>query len=169
MTHEKQPATTGRHGGQGRRLLACDRDAIPAGAHLVTPRRGFLHHGIYIGNGRVIHYAGYSRSGRRGPVEDVSLERFTRGRALWLKPADDARYGGADAVERARSRLGENRYRITSNNCEHFCEWCLRGLERSEQVERLLDWPPLAAVRRIAALVRVPADAQRGRGDPCAA
>ena len=27
----------------------------------------------------------------------------------------------------ARSRLGERSYRILTNNCEHFCEWCLNA------------------------------------------
>jgi hypothetical protein len=44
-------------------------------------------------------------------------------------------------ARRARSRLGEDRYRIFSNNCEHFSEWCLQGVSRSYQVERLLALP----------------------------
>lgn len=42
---------------------------LPPGAHLTTPRRGYVHHGIYAGDGRVVHYAGFSRILRRGPVE----------------------------------------------------------------------------------------------------
>jgi hypothetical protein len=38
---------------------------------------------------------------------------------------------------RARSRLGEDRYRLSTNNCEHFCKWCTRGLHRSTLVEAL--------------------------------
>jgi hypothetical protein len=44
-------------------------------------------------------------------------------------------------MRRARSRLGENRYRLLRNNCEHFCEWCLQDEHRSYQVERLLSLP----------------------------
>jgi hypothetical protein len=33
--------------------------------------------------------------------------------------------------------LGENRYRVLTNNCEHFCAWALRDERRSMQVERL--------------------------------
>jgi hypothetical protein len=40
-------------------------------------------------------------------------------------------------VARARSRLGEERYRTLSNNCEHFCTWCIHGENRSCQVELL--------------------------------
>jgi hypothetical protein len=43
-----------------------------------------------------------------------------------------------EIVRRARSRLGENRYRFLSNNCEHFSEWCVNGEHRSPQVECLL-------------------------------
>jgi hypothetical protein len=31
-----------------------------------------------------------------------------------------------------------DRYRFLSNNCEHFAEWCMTGIGRSSQVERLL-------------------------------
>ena len=112
-------------------------DNLPLGAHLTTPRRGYLHHGIYAGDGRVIHYAGFSRLFRKRPVEEVSLEQFTRGRGLAMKVWVAPRFSGAAAVERARSRLGEDRYRLWSNNCEHFSRWCLSGTSRSLQVDAL--------------------------------
>ena len=108
---------------------------LSIGAHLATPRRGFVHHGIYCGDGRVIHYAGSSRALRAGPVEEVTLEQFARGRGFVVKQCVAPRYTGAAAVERARSRLGENRYRLRSNNCEHFAHWCIEGRARSPQVE----------------------------------
>jgi len=57
-----------------------------------------------------------------------------------VQPGRVARFAGALAVERARARLGEDRYGIWSNNCEHFVEWCLHGTARSAQVERWLRW-----------------------------
>lgn len=137
--------TEGDHAG-----LATD---FPLGAHLVTPRLGFAHHGIYVGNGRVVHYAGLSRSLCRGPVEEVSLAVFRNGKAVVLRGDGRVRYPAATVVERARSRVGEDRYRITTNNCEHFCSWCLRGEEQSEQIERLLRVPK-AAARAIGRLTR---------------
>jgi hypothetical protein len=38
----------------------------PIGAHQITRRRGYVHHGLYAGDGRVIHYAGFKRFLRRG-------------------------------------------------------------------------------------------------------
>ena len=46
-----------------------------------------------------------------------------------------------EIVRRARSRLGENDYRLLTNNCEHFCNWCLDGVSHSAQVERPLVLP----------------------------
>jgi hypothetical protein len=47
-------------------------------------------------------------------------------------------YSPEEIVPRARSRLGENHYRLLANNCEHFCNWCLSGVSHSPQVERRL-------------------------------
>ncbi|MBN3803998.1 lecithin retinol acyltransferase family protein [Paraburkholderia sp. Ac-20336] len=114
---------------------------LPIGAHLVTQRNGYEHHGIYVGNGRVVHYAGFASSAHRGPVEEVEIARFAAGHPLSIRPTPSARYAGDEAVRRARSRLGENRYRLLTNNCEHFCAWCLLGESRSEQVHCCLRHP----------------------------
>ena len=128
-------------------------DELPIGAHLVTPRLGYVHHGIHVGSLRVVHYAGWSRALLRGPLEEVSLADFAGGREVSVKSTSRAQYAPDEIVARARSRLGENGYRLATNNCEHFCEWCLSGESRSEQVERILDWvrvPALALARSIA-------------------
>ena len=114
---------------------------LPVGCWLVTPRRGYTHHGVYVGDGLVVHYAGLSRSWRRGPVEVVPLSEFSLGESLWVRRTPAARHAGPSAVRRALSRLGEDAYRILSNNCEHFCAWCVEGDSRSLQVEQWLAWP----------------------------
>lgn len=133
---------------------AIGRQDFPPGTHLVVWRRGYLHHGIYTGDGRVVHYAGLSNSLQRGPVEEVLLEQFAAGRSILIKPVRNAAYTGLEIVARARSRLGENSYRLISNNCEHFCEWCVAGAARSEQIDSLLALPLLEAVRRLLSSVR---------------
>jgi hypothetical protein len=114
---------------------------FPSGSHIVTPRRGFLHHGIYVGEGKVVHYAGSTHGFIAGPIEEIPLDRFTCGRAVWADCEAPANFSGDEVIRRARSRVGENRYRLISNNCEHFCEWCLRGVHRSYQIEALLSLP----------------------------
>ena len=97
-----------------------------------------MHHGIYIGDGKVVHYAGLVRGQIRGRVEEESLAHFACGRSVWKRSSDLPGFVTQEVIRRARSRVGENRYRILRNNCEHFCEWCLRGESRSYQVERFL-------------------------------
>lgn len=106
------------------------------GAHLETPRHTCTHHGIYVGDGKVIHYAGFSRSWRAGPVEEVDVIEFAFGHPLRVVAQPHARYSAQQIVQRARSRLGEHAFHLLRNNCEHFCNWCISGHHRSEQVER---------------------------------
>ncbi len=114
-----------------------DGEEPPLAAHLVTPRRGYLHHGLYVGNGRIIHYPGLVGRFRRRAVEEVSLGEFARGRPIAVRTDSKPRFARTEVVLRARSRLGEDRYHIIRNNCEHFCEWCLSGVSRSRQLESL--------------------------------
>ena len=113
-------------------------EGFPLGAHIVTPRRWYTHHGIYVGAGQVVHYQGLSSSLHRGSVAKVSLAEFSHGQPVLLHGKADAEYSGIEVVERACSRLGEDAYDVLRNNCEHFCSWCLTGAARSPQVERVL-------------------------------
>lgn len=115
----------------------------PLGAHLVTPRHGYCHHGIYVGSGRVVHYAGLGESLQAGPVEEVPLECFAANRPVWIEFRPAPGFAARQVVVRARSRLGESRYRLLTNNCEHFCTWCRYGCPRSDQVRDLLVRPLL--------------------------
>jgi hypothetical protein len=121
-------------------LRPCDRPLDPErepplGAHIVTPRRGYTHHGIYVGGGRVVQYGGLSWGLRRGPVEEVPLAQFSQGRPVRVRLVGSQWFDQHEVVRRARLRLGEDRYSVLTNNCEHFCEWCVRGQHRSYQVD----------------------------------
>jgi len=114
----------------------------PLGAHLTTTRRGYCHHGIHVGKGRVVHYSGLSASfWQCGPVEEVSLSRFAVGRTVRVAEHPKSPYSPEEIVRRARSRLGESDYRLLTNNCEHFCNWCLSGVSHSAQVQQPLQLP----------------------------
>ncbi len=119
---------------------------------MIVRRRAYFHHGIYAGNGRVIHYAGWFRSSR-GLVEEVTLDQFTQGRRYRIGRTPPDRPSGEAIVLRARSRLGERRYHLLRNNCEHFCNWCQLGERRSEQVEALMK-PALSLIAFLRALLR---------------
>jgi len=116
----------------------------PVGAHLVTPWRGFAHHGIYLGGGRVIHYNARVYRFERRPVEETDMPAFSEGRPVFIVDHADAVHDAEEVIRRARSRLGEDRYHLLENNCEHLVEWCLHGVARSFQVESALDFPQRA-------------------------
>jgi Lecithin retinol acyltransferase len=134
---ERSPST-GIHSTD--RLLAGNQEP-PLGSHLVTPRRGYLHHGIYVGGRKVVHYSGLAHGLRGGPVEEVPLSHFASTQCVWIRSNAPSDFDVREVICRARSRVGEDCYRLLTNNCEHFCEWCLRGTPRSLQVEAWLAWP----------------------------
>src|ERR1700719_1635538 len=113
----------------------------PLGAHLTTSRRGYTHHGVYVGDGRVVHYSGLSDSWQCGPVEEVSVARFSAGREARIVVHPTALFSQEEIVRRARSRLGENGYRLLTNNYDHFCNCCATGVSHSRRVERQLVLP----------------------------
>lgn len=122
------------------RLIGRDIDWLSAGSHLVSPRKFYVHHGIYLGNGKVAHYSGLSGSLRAGPIEVTDLDCFANGRSAWVYE-DQTAFTNDEIVVRACSRIGESQYKIFSNNCEHFCNWCITGTSHSAQVAEFLHFP----------------------------
>jgi hypothetical protein len=90
----------------------------------------------------------------RGPVEEVTIACFAAGSEVWIEPGDRPGYADRQVAERARTRLGENRYRLLTNDCEHFCAWCLDGESRSEQGRACLTYPR-AAMRAAVGLLKM--------------
>lgn len=138
---------------------------LEVGVHLISERDGYTHHGIYAGNGQVIHYGGFRHSAKRHPIEYIPLHGFAAGKNITVLPEPDAVYTGMDAVDRARSRLGEDQYQLLTNNCEHFCTWCLLGVGRSEQVRSCLR-NPWTAIKTLCALAREVMHAFRDHAKP---
>lgn len=48
-------------------------------------------------------------------------------------------YTPEETVQRAKSKLGEQKYNLVTNNCEHFAIWCKTGISQSHQVDAYLD------------------------------
>lgn len=125
-------------------------DNIPLGAHLVTPRTGYTHHGVYIGNGEVIHYSGLADGLESGPIEITDLESFTASNGIEIKTYQNS-FSPESIVKRAKSRIGEMSYNVFNNNCEHFCLWCITGSHTSYQVDNVT-WISSPSVGHIAGL-----------------
>ena len=107
---------------------------ISRGDHLVSPRAGYDHHGIYLGNGEVIHYSGFANDFSAGQVEVTTLADFCQNNGYRIKQHKQIAFDVEQRIKRAQGRLGENHYHLISNNCEHFVNWCFYGKHKSEQV-----------------------------------
>lgn len=108
------------------------------GAHLSSQRPGYTHHGIYVGDGKVVHYAGLSDGFSKGGICETTLEEFSSNRTevtviMHLNP--HKKFTPIEIVKRARDRIGENNYNVIFNNCEHFATWCATGAASSHQVQ----------------------------------
>ena len=107
-----------------------------SGSHLYVCRGLYTHHGIGEDMGGVMHYSGFVDGLNLGPICRVSLQEFSGGKKIIIKPHPNRKFSYKEAIERAKSRLGEKAYSISGNNCEHFVEWCIEGKYSSNQVDR---------------------------------
>lgn len=94
-------------------------EEIGRAKHLKVERIGYSHHALSLGDGQVIHYS-------EGIVQIQSLKEFAKGAIIYK--VDTPRTRSKDKViQSAYSRLGENKYNLLFNNCEHFVRWCMNG------------------------------------------
>lgn len=133
-------------------------------------RGPYQHYAIYIGNNRVIHYAGADKDvSFNATIREDNMSKFldksdtyfvfdcesrekhklkinTTVGMITLKDVlslfDDRKlliaYNPRETVERAREKIGENKYNLIFNNCEHFAIWCKTGISKSTQVDKVL-------------------------------
>ncbi len=89
----------------------------------------YQHHGIDCGDGTVIHY--YKPG--EAEISRTSYETFAQGKPVYTKSYTTS-YVPDVVIERAESRLGERRYSLLANNCEHFATWCKVGQSECVQL-----------------------------------
>ena len=113
-------------------------NAAHVGLHVAAKRKLagviYWHHGILVGEGSVIHYTSSPFRGN-GEVKRVRLRTFAGGRRVYVIPSEADR---PDLVlQRAFSKLGESKYCLATNNCEHFAYYCRSGKGESGQVKNV--------------------------------
>lgn len=107
--------------------MSSAKQTFQPGDHLVVSRHLYTHHGVYAGDGWVVHKD-------FGPVRLESLQTFGAGAKVRVCPPGTDDFPAATILARAVSRLGEDRYDLFSDNCEHFVRWCRNGKAASPQV-----------------------------------
>ncbi|MCH9717050.1 MAG: lecithin retinol acyltransferase family protein [Gammaproteobacteria bacterium] len=107
-----------------------DVQSLEPGDHIVQPgafEMGDLeHHALYLGNGKVVHYDGDVTVGELSDLIDRSTDR------LWVRH-HPKRLTQQKSTERCLARLGESKYDVFFNNCEHLINWCVLGQAISYQ------------------------------------
>ena len=118
----------------------------------------YYHYAVYTGDNTVIHYSGDMGDFKgRKIVRYGSMEEFLDGKKEFFelvfpqshqKPDREPRYetqkiryklySPEETVARAKSRLGEDKYNLAFNNCEHFAIWCKTGISESYQVKTVI-------------------------------
>ena len=127
--------------------------ALHPGNHLRVRRGIYSHHGIYVGDGKVVDFSGGTLTAKfQTSVREVSVETFSKGATVEVVPHPGKFLGGfgvglppplvpEEIVHRARWVI-ENRpparYHVVGSNCEHVANWCVTGWYfESLQVRRI--------------------------------
>lgn len=109
------------------------------GDHLKVKRYGlYEHHGIDLGDGRVVHFGEPGKDPANKPIRITDMEEF-RGNGYRIKVVPYKPGKALDPEESARIALaavGRKGYNLAFNNCEHFATFCKTGRKNSRQVWR---------------------------------
>lgn len=96
------------------------------------------HMAIYVGNNKVIHYCSTTGNASDAEIKETDMEPyFNKGNYFILNIKNTTQFNAEDTVKRAKTRLGEKKYNLLQNNCEHFVIWCKTDNSESFQLENL--------------------------------
>lgn len=116
-------------------MILSEMDLQP-GDHVYVRRysRFYSHHGIYMGNNRVVHYTGLGEKEKKNPsVKETGLEEFLKGSTL-RRCNYKERLPNDETLKLVREYLTGEDYSLIFNNCEHFATYCATGKKKSKQI-----------------------------------
>jgi len=122
-----------------------DVHPLKPGDHIRVKYQNFYHHGLYEGDGMVIHFAGPDMRQllepevvqvRRDSLDTFSMDRHIEVRCYSLREKLQRR-PVEKILSAARKSLGEKGYDILYNNCEHFVNRCVFGKAFSSQIDEM--------------------------------
>ena len=108
---------------------------LKKGDHVYVRRLLHSHHGIYTGEGRVIHFKGAWKEKSDPVVRETTLHDFLRGGRLRRRDYKE-RSPREETVRLARQLLNGKNYSLIRSNCEHMATYCATGKASSRQVQR---------------------------------
>ena len=109
------------------------------GDHVYVKRKRLLysHHGIYAGEGTVIHYKGAEKEKKDPVIRKTDMDEFLNGGKLKRRDYKK-RLPHSETLRIAIEYLSNNGYSLAFNNCEHFATYCATGKKRSKQVRKVI-------------------------------
>lgn len=110
----------------------------------------YMHHGIDMGDGTVVHARpdDTHRLFAGGRIVQTTLDEFAQGAVVEAIAEPLAVFPADEVARRALAHVGREGYCPVVDNCEHFATWCATGERRSRQVDAVI-----SGVGRIAAAV----------------
>jgi len=125
------------------------KERFKPGDHLEVSRWLYRHHGVYVGDDRVVQFGGRILDKPRARIEEVSLAQFERGGVARVVDHTKERFlrmwGMTETLPPqrilARARcLVETQphgvYNLLGRNCETVALWCATGVGESMQRQR---------------------------------
>ena len=108
------------------------------GDHIYVKRKGFYsHHGIYVGEGTVIHYKGAEKEKKDPVIRKTDMGEFLNGGKLKRRDYKK-RLTPYETLRIAREHLSNDGYSLAFNNCEHFATYCATGKKKSRQIRKVV-------------------------------
>ncbi len=109
------------------------------GDHVYVKRKRLLysHHGIYAGEGTVIHYKGAEKEKKDPVIRKTDMDEFLSGGRLKRRDYKK-RLTHPETLRIAGEHLSDNGYSLAFNNCEHFATYCATGRKKSTQVRKVV-------------------------------
>ena len=113
--------------------MSLSEEDLNLGDHIYVRRLVYSHHGIYAGDGNVIHYSGEEKEKKDPLIRETDVEDFLKGGKLRRRNYKK-RLPPSETISLARKHLSMNSYSLALNNCEHFATYCATGKKKSRQL-----------------------------------
>lgn len=122
-------------------------EKLEIGDHIRVKRPYYYHHGVYVGDGMVIHFTGEQNDSISEPekvlVRKTTIEFFANGTIVEKAKLSFLEKRHAKnrkiVVEEAEKAVGEGNYDFLHNNCEDFANRVCYNKKLSSQIDDIKD------------------------------
>lgn len=122
-------------------------EKLEIGDHIRVKRPYYYHHGVYVGDGMVIHFTGEQNDSISEPekvlVRKTTIEFFANGTIVEKAKLSFLEKRHAKnrkiVVEEAEKAVGEGNYDFLHNNCEDFANKVCYNKKLSSQIDDIKD------------------------------